>query len=136
MKKIEDVIWDAQGRVPVIVQDAGSGAVLALDTMDRKALGVTLSTGRATYWVPEDGTAATCAASGPLQMVTAVCLACDGRSILLRVQSAGPLCETGAATCFEASLSAASAAARGAGARETAGDSAPIQWSSEAAQGA
>ncbi|OIO89769.1 MAG: hypothetical protein AUK03_13925 [Anaerolineae bacterium CG2_30_64_16] len=136
MKGIHDVAWDASGHAPVIVQDAGTGAVLALATMDRAALATTLSTGRATYHSPP-GAPAGCAAIGPLQMITAVRLACDGRAILLQVQPAGPLCQTKAATCFAATLSAEAAPAdptRMSSPTETFDVS--IAWSPEAAEGA
>jgi len=134
MKGISAVVWNARGRVPVIVQDAGTGAVLALDTMDRAALVATLSTGQATYWVPDDDSLRGCAANGPQQMVTAVHLACDGRSLLLKVQPSGPLCQTGAITCFETVLSADAGDSRSAG--FPGGDDVIIQWSPEAAEGA
>jgi len=136
MKGINDVVWDASGHAPIIVQDAGTAAVLALATMDRTALATTLSTGWATYHSPP-GTPAGCAATGPLQMITAVRLACDGRAILLQVQPAGPLCQTEAATCFAAVLSAEAAApdaTRGSSPAEA--YDIGIAWSSEAAEGA
>jgi len=136
MKGIHDVAWDASGHAPVIVQDAGTGAVLALACMDRAALATTLSTGWATYHSPP-GTPAGCAAAGPRQMITAVHLACDGRAILLQVQPAGPLCQTVAATCFAAALSAEATLpdpTRMSSPTETFDVS--IAWSSEAAEGA
>ncbi len=140
MKGLQDVVWDAGGRVPVVVQDAGTGAVLALDTMDRGGLAATLATGQATYWVPNDGTAGGCAAAGPLQMLTAAFLACDGRAILLQVQSAGPVCRRSAAgSCFGDVLSLETRLDRGlrsARRGREAADEVPIHWSPEAAEGA
>ncbi|PKO21476.1 MAG: phosphoribosyl-AMP cyclohydrolase [Chloroflexi bacterium HGW-Chloroflexi-1] len=136
MKGIHDVAWDASGHAPVIVQDTGTGAVLALAYMDRAALATTLSTGWATYHSPP-GTGAGCAATGPLQMITAVRLGCDGRTILLQVQPAGPLCQTEADTCFAAALSAEAAPpdpTRMSSPTEPFDIS--IAWSSEAAEGA
>jgi phosphoribosyl-ATP pyrophosphohydrolase/phosphoribosyl-AMP cyclohydrolase len=143
MQGINDVVWDAHGRVPVIVQDAGTQTVLALGIMDRAALVTTLATGKATYRTPDIDPRG-CAANGPLQMVTAVHLACDGRSILLKVQPAGPLCQTGAATCFEAVLSAEAASSRERQVlrdrrvllSEPSEDEVAILWSPEAAEGA
>ena len=136
MRGIEDVVWDAQGLVPVIVQDAGSDAVLALDVMDRQALATTLATGWATYRVPTDGTTGGCAAGGPPQMVTAIRLACDGRAILLKVQPAGPLCRHTAAGCFEETLSAGPAGPAADARAATAAETVVIQWLPEAAEGA
>lgn len=137
MKGIEDVVWDAQGRVLVIVQDAGSRRVLAIGQMDRAALTTSLTSGQATYWTPDDEAIGGCASAGTLQMVTGACLACDGRAVLLSVQPAGPLCRSGAASCFEEVLSLEAARVGGvrvAGAgREEATD---IRWLPEAAEGA
>ncbi len=136
MKEIADVAWDGDGRAPVIVQDAGTGAVLALDTLDRAALAETLATGRATYWVPADGTAGGCAAAGPLQMLTAAYLACDGRAILLQVQPAGPLCQEGGVTCFGETLTLTQPDGVRHGWAGSAADPLEIRWSREAAEGA
>lgn len=65
MKGIGDVIWDARGCAPVVVQDASTGAVLALDVMDRAALTATLATGRATYHQPPQAVQRSCASAGP-----------------------------------------------------------------------
>ncbi|MBM4459836.1 MAG: phosphoribosyl-AMP cyclohydrolase [Chloroflexi bacterium] len=134
MKSINDVVWDPAGLAPVIVQDAGSGAVLALAKMDRPGLAVTLATGRPAYWKAEGEHTAGCAGH-TLQMITAVRLACDGRAILLRVQSAGPVCRTGSPTCFEETLTAEIATRRRRDASRLAQD-AVVQWSAEAAEGA
>lgn len=136
MKGIEDVAWDERGLVSVVVQDAGSGAVLALDVMDRQALAATLATGWATYWVPADGTMGGCAAGGPPQMVTAVYLACDGRAILLKVQPAGPLCRRNTVGCFEEILSAGDVAPAADARTITPADTVLIRWLPEAAEGA
>jgi phosphoribosyl-AMP cyclohydrolase len=136
MQGIDSVVWDARGLVPVIVQDAGSGAVLALDAMDHQALVTTLATGWATYWVPTDGTMRGCAAGGPPQMVTAVHLACDGRAILLKVQPSGLLCRHNATGCFEAVLAAERVAPAAAERAVGPADTIVIQWLSEAAEGA
>jgi phosphoribosyl-ATP pyrophosphohydrolase/phosphoribosyl-AMP cyclohydrolase len=134
MKSINDVVWDRAGLAPVIVQDAGSGAVLALAKMDRPGLAATLATGRPAYWKADGERTENCAGD-TLQMITAVRLACDGRAILLRVQPAGPVCRTGSPTCFEEALTAEIATSRRRGASRLAGD-AVVQWSAEAAEGA
>lgn len=133
MKTIEDIAWDEHGQAPVIVQDVGTGAVLAMATMDRAALAQTLATGWATYAVPAEGNAGSCAAAGTVQMLTAAYVACDGRAILLQVQPAGPLCRTGATSCFYEPLMAATPQMAPHRSALTTTD---IVWSPEAAQGA
>ena len=137
MKGIGAVEWDAAGCVPVVVQDAGSGIVLALARMDRAALTTTLATGRAHYWTDEDGTLGGCTASGAPQMVTEVRIACDGRSLVIQVQPAGAIRRTGNAMCFEEELSAEanSHTAERLDASLAAMDDVAIRWSREAAEG-
>ena len=93
---------DAQGLVPAVVQQHGSGEVLMVGWMDDEALHRTLTTGRTTfwsrsrqeYWVKGEK-------SGHRQHVQEVRLDCDGDTLLVRVDQEGPACHTGAATCFD-----------------------------------
>ena len=50
MNWIDQVQWDAQGLVPVIAQEAGSGDVLMFAWMNREALQKTAELGRAVYF--------------------------------------------------------------------------------------
>ena len=94
---------DAQGLVPAVVQQHGSGEVLMVGWMDDEALHRTLTTGRTTfwsrsrrsYWVKGES-------SGHTQVVREVRLDCDGDTLLVRVDQQGPACHTGDHTCFDA----------------------------------
>ncbi|MFY0405784.1 phosphoribosyl-AMP cyclohydrolase [Solicola sp. PLA-1-18] len=96
---------DANGLVPAVVQQAGSGEVLMVGWMDDEALHRTLTTGRGTfwsrsrqsYWVKGE-------TSGHVQHVREVRLDCDGDTLLVTVDQEGPACHTGAHTCFDADL--------------------------------
>lgn len=93
------------GLVPAIVQDAGTRAVLMMAWMNDDALARTLETGLATfwsrsrqdYWVKGE-------TSGNVQRVQEVRLDCDGDTLLLLVEPAGPACHTGTTTCFDDGL--------------------------------
>ena len=95
----------AEGLVPVVVQQHGSGEVLMLAWVDDEALARTIDTGRATYWsrsrreywVKGDTT-------GHEQRVTEVRLDCDGDTLLFVVDQVGAACHTGDHTCFDADL--------------------------------
>jgi phosphoribosyl-AMP cyclohydrolase / phosphoribosyl-ATP pyrophosphohydrolase len=86
---------------PAIVQDADSGAVLMLAYVDDEALRRTRATGeawfwsrsRARYWRKGE-------TSGSTLAVEEIRDDCDGDAILLRVRPAGPVCHTGAESCF------------------------------------
>ena len=94
---------DADGLVPAVVQQHGSGEVLMVGWMDDEALHRTLTTGRTTfwsrsrrsYWVKGES-------SGHTQVVREVRLDCDGDTLLVRVDQQGPACHTGDHTCFDA----------------------------------
>jgi phosphoribosyl-AMP cyclohydrolase len=95
----------AEGLVPVVVQQHGTGEVLMLAWVDDEALARTIDTGRATYWsrsrreywVKGD-------TSGHVQWVKEVRLDCDGDTLLFVVDQVGAACHTGDPTCFDADL--------------------------------
>jgi phosphoribosyl-AMP cyclohydrolase / phosphoribosyl-ATP pyrophosphohydrolase len=87
--------------VAAIVQDARDGRVLMLAWMDDEALRRTRESGEAWFWSRSrqeywhKG-----ATSGSTLAVEEIRDDCDGDAILLRVQPAGPVCHTGAESCF------------------------------------
>ncbi|MBM4420026.1 MAG: bifunctional phosphoribosyl-AMP cyclohydrolase/phosphoribosyl-ATP diphosphatase HisIE [Chloroflexi bacterium] len=95
--------WDQNGLVAAIVQDAGTGSVLMLAWMDREALEATLRTkeahfhsrSRARLWKKGEE-------SGNVLHVVDLALDCDGDALLVRAHPKGPVCHTGAATCWGA----------------------------------
>lgn len=95
------VTWDANGLVPVVVQDATTGDVLMLAYANTAALQRTVDTGEAWFWsrsraeLWHKG-----ATSGNVQQVIEIRLDCDGDTLLYRVLPAGPACHTGERSCF------------------------------------
>ena len=102
---VDRVRWNAEGLVPVVVQQHGSGEVLMLAWMDDEALTRSLDTGRATYWSRSrqehwiKGET-----SGHRQWVRELRVDCDGDTLLLTVEQEGAACHTGDRTCFDADL--------------------------------
>ncbi|QIG42618.1 phosphoribosyl-AMP cyclohydrolase [Nocardioides anomalus] len=95
----------ADGLVPAIVQQAGSGEVLMLGWMDDEALARTLTTGRATYWSrSRQEYWVKGETSGHRQWVRGVRLDCDGDTLLVTVDQEGAACHTGDRTCFDADV--------------------------------
>ncbi|MEV0051796.1 phosphoribosyl-AMP cyclohydrolase [Saccharopolyspora shandongensis] len=96
---------NAEGLVPAIAQQRGTGEVLMMAWMDDEALHRTLTTRRGTYysrsrrqyWVKGE-------TSGHTQQVHEVRLDCDGDTILLVVDQEGAACHTGDRTCFDADV--------------------------------
>ena len=97
------VRWNVDGLVPAVVQESSSGAVLMLAWMNADALGLTLATGRATYWSrSRQELWIKGEISGHHQQVHEVRLDCDADTVLLKVTQTGAACHTGTATCFDA----------------------------------
>ncbi len=95
------IAYDAQGLVPCVIQDWGTGEVLTLAYMNAEALARTRATGELHLWsrsrqeLWHKG-----ATSGNTQAVRAIRYDCDGDALLALVEPAGPACHTGERTCF------------------------------------
>lgn len=94
---------DDAGLVTAVVQDADSGDVLMVGWMDDEALQRTLTEKRATFWSRSRQRHWTKGEeSGNFLDVVEVRLDCDGDTVLVRANPAGPTCHTGTRTCFDA----------------------------------
>lgn len=99
---LDEIRWNADGLVPVIVQEAVGGKVLMLAWMNGEALSRTMEGGRAVYWsrsrqrLWRKGES-----SGHFQVVKDIRLDCDRDALLLGVEQTGEVaCHTGRASCF------------------------------------
>ncbi len=98
---VELVRFDAQGLLPVVVQDVVTRDLLMVAWMNRDALQLTMAKGQAVFWsrsrseIWYKG-----ATSGNYLDVESLRLDCDGDTLLLWVRPHGPACHTGARTCF------------------------------------
>jgi phosphoribosyl-ATP pyrophosphohydrolase/phosphoribosyl-AMP cyclohydrolase len=98
---IDELAWGESGLLPVVVQDADSGAVLTLAYANREALERAVaerttwlySRSRAALWMKGE-------TSGHTQALVSVAYDCDADALLYRVRPSGPACHTGADTCF------------------------------------
>ncbi len=89
------------GLVPAIVQDAQTGTVLMLGFMNEEAVETTQQTARVTFysrlrqmlWTKGE-------TSGNFLDVVSITADCDNDTLLIKAKPAGPVCHTGAATCF------------------------------------
>jgi phosphoribosyl-AMP cyclohydrolase len=99
---LDCIRWNADGLVPAIAQDAGSGKVLTLAWMNRDALTRTVATREAHYWSRSRGRLwHKGESSGHVQKVREIRLDCDDDAILLVVEQAGGIaCHTGRERCF------------------------------------
>jgi phosphoribosyl-AMP cyclohydrolase len=99
---LDEVKWTADGLVPAIAQDRQDGAILMVAWMNREALSLTASEGRAVYWsrsrrkLWRKGEE-----SGNVQRVSEIRLDCDNDVIMLQVEQLGGIaCHTGRRSCF------------------------------------
>jgi phosphoribosyl-ATP pyrophosphohydrolase/phosphoribosyl-AMP cyclohydrolase len=102
---IDELRWGESGLLPVVVQNATSGAVLTLAYANREALARTLA--EKTTWLYSRSRAALWRkgeTSGNTQRVVGVSYDCDADALLYRVAPSGPACHTGAASCFSSDL--------------------------------
>jgi phosphoribosyl-ATP pyrophosphohydrolase/phosphoribosyl-AMP cyclohydrolase len=94
--------YGADGLLPVVVQDVGSGAVLMLAWADRRAVERTLESGLAHFWSrSRQAPWQKGETSGHVLRVAEVRHDCDGDALLYRADPVGPTCHTGARSCFE-----------------------------------
>jgi len=105
MDWLEEVKWDAQGLVPAIAQEAGTGDVLMFAFMNREVLAKTAELGEAVYFSRSRGRLwRKGEESGHIQKVHSLRLDCDGDVVLLTVTQLGHepgiACHTGRHSCF------------------------------------
>ena len=97
----DTICFDEQGLVPAVVQDVCTAEVLMLAYMNQESLQKTLESGdawfysrsRQTLWHKGE-------TSGHVLRVQEICYDCDGDTLLLKVDPAGPACHTGEISCF------------------------------------
>jgi len=99
---LNEVQWDARGLVPAIAQDAETGDILMVAWMNREALALTRSEGRAIYWSRSRNRLwRKGEESGHVQTVREIRLDCDNDVIVLKVEQLGGIaCHTGRRSCF------------------------------------
>lgn len=103
--KIDDLKFDAQGLIPVVIQDYQTQKVLTLAYMNRESLEITLEEGytcfysrsRQCLWRKGE-------TSGNVQKVVSVTADCDNDALVVEVIKTGPACHTGTDSCFTHTL--------------------------------
>jgi len=91
----------ADGLVPAIIQDAVSSKVLMLGFMNAEALSKTTAEGKVTFfsrskqrlWTKGE-------TSNHFLIVKEIISDCDNDALLIKASPTGPVCHTGADTCF------------------------------------
>ena len=97
----ETLKFDANGLIPVIVQDHYSREVLTLAYMNAETLALTIAEGRTVFYsrsrqeIWRKGET-----SGNVQRVVSITADCDKDALVVDVVKSGPACHTGAESCF------------------------------------
>ena len=89
------------GLVPAIVQDNVTRKVLMLGFMNKEAYDKTVETGKVTFWSRTRNCLWTKGeTSGNFLNVKEILLDCDKDTLLIKARPDGPVCHTGADTCW------------------------------------
>jgi len=102
---MSELRFDERGLIPAVVQDANSKEVLMVAWMNAESLDLTQRSGQTFFW----SRSRQClwhkgATSGNVQQVKQILLDCDGDTLLILVEPAGPACHTGTVSCFHLPL--------------------------------
>lgn len=91
----------ADGLVPAIVQDSASNKVLMLGFMNEEALKKTIAEGKVTFYSRSKQRLWTKGeTSSNFLLVKDIINDCDNDTLLIKASPTGPVCHTGADTCF------------------------------------
>lgn len=99
--RLDTLVYNEQGLVPVIAQDADTREVLMLAWATRETLAESIATRKMVYfsrsrnqrWLKGE-------TSGNFQELVSLAQDCDGDAILALVQTHGPACHNGTTSCF------------------------------------
>lgn len=99
--------FDERGLITAVIQHAITHQVLMVAWMNAESLRLTQQTGETHFWSrSRQALWHKGATSGNVQRVRQIRYDCDGDTLLLLVEPAGPACHTGQESCFYRSLEA------------------------------
>lgn len=91
----------ADGLVPAIIQDSETNVVLMLGFMNAEAIQQTLQLQKVTFYSRTKNRLWTKGEeSGNFLLLKEIKIDCDADTLLIKAKPVGPVCHTGAATCF------------------------------------
>lgn len=95
------LIYNSDGLIPAIAQDANTGEVLMMAWMNAESVVQTLETGRVTYWSrSRQAFWIKGETSGHVQKLLELRVDCDRDCLLLQIEQTGPACHTNRRSCF------------------------------------
>jgi len=101
-KDIEKINFNKlDGLVPAVIQDNSTMKVLMVGFMNKEALSKTIGTGKVTFFSRTKNRLWTKGEeSGNFLNVVSMLVDCDDDTLLVKADPVGPVCHTGADTCF------------------------------------
>ena len=96
-----DIKFDSNGLIPAVCQNIENDEILMVAWMSQEALQLTQETREAHFWsrsrkkLWHKG-----ATSGNYMLVREIIADCDADTLLIMVEPTGPVCHTGAQSCF------------------------------------
>ncbi len=101
----KELVYNSQGLIPAVAQDAATGQVLMVAWMSPESLALTRETGQAHFWSrSRQALWRKGETSGNVLTVQEIRVDCDADTLLLIVTPAGPACHTGRTSCFYRTL--------------------------------
>ena len=89
------------GLIPAVIQDCDTDKVLMLGFMNQEAYNITIETGKVTFYSRTRNCLWTKGeTSGNFLHVESIHLDCDSDTLLIKAHPDGPVCHTGADTCW------------------------------------
>jgi phosphoribosyl-AMP cyclohydrolase len=100
--KLDDLLkFDDKGLVCAVIQHNESGEVLMVGYMNRESLGMTMESGKATFWSrSRQKLWLKGETSGNVLHVKEIRIDCDGDALVVICEPVGPTCHTNETSCF------------------------------------
>lgn len=99
--KLQNLKFDDDGLIPVVIQDSFSLEVLMVGWMNETTIRMTLEQKRVVFWSRSRNEIwLKGATSGNFLNLVTIMVDCDRDTLLIQVHPQGPTCHTGSNTCF------------------------------------
>lgn len=101
MTEIDQLKFDEKGLIPAVIVEAGTHRLLMVAYMNRESLKISMETGKTCFWSRSRQELWTKGeTSGNYQHIVSITADCDLDTLKVVVEKDGPVCHTGAETCF------------------------------------
>jgi len=100
-----ELVYDSEGLIPAVIQDAESAEVLMVAWMNAESLSLTRQSGEVHFWSRSRSTLwKKGETSGNILYLREIHVDCDADTLLIKVDATGPACHAGSRSCFYRTL--------------------------------